>query len=960
MRKRVTLLMAIILMVVMAVFAVACFDSGDNPSGSAGASESTSIDSGVSDSESVDESESISETVSECEHSGGTATCMQRAVCVKCGKEYGDYAAHVYGDWQHDEEKHWKGCITEGCTSKSEEGEHAGGEANCKDKAICSACGEGYGKLNAENHASTETKFVSNGNGTHNKVHSCCETIIDENIACSGGEATECGKKNVCEACGGEYGEPLSHAWATEWSFDETNHWHACTRVGCTAKTDESAHTGGEATKCEEKNICEVCGGEYGEPLPHAWATEWSSDEAIHWHACTREGCTKKSDEGLHTGGTPTCIAKAVCEICNNEYGDFADHTYGEWQHDNEKHWKECTTEGCTAKSEEGSHNFSLWDKSAADYDYKACECGMVDESQSFDKTVSLINQKISLSQSAYSVVLGGVSDYVSVEKIVLENYEFGTNLETLEIGDDFKADTKMHGKQTLTVTVKGEDEATHEIKVPVTFITAEITDSVEFAELQPKADNKAVYGYYVLNNDISGVSTGVAYSDLDWDDTTGFFGTLDGQGYTITAPSNENQGLFGILRSATIKNLTIKDNWRSGGDATLLARGCFGITMENVNIVYGGGPAMTGCGWLSNAEFSNNKLINVTIDNGSTSFTSVFGNKFRNNAFDNVVIKGTFTELGFTGVKDKEGSVTVKGESVTTAGDVAKIEIKRVTLDGRQDFILDGGVSVIDLGEYNGSEIISATTSTGFDLTSLSSEYVDDAFKATKEKHGEQNVNVTLIYKGETVVVVVPVTVITKYIKTMSELQDAVKHTGSNLYGYYILANDVSVNEEGYVAKNATYAWNSGTGFKGTLDGRGKTITMQGDKSWHGLFGTLNGATVKNLTINNARYNGWAASVFGYTAYNTTFENIKINVSGNTVNKPTDNTKIGVIVGMETGGCSWKDITINVANAQYTLFHTLNKDGKTDKFENVKVIIPGLTQFSDNGQPDGVTVGKA
>lgn len=31
---------------------------------------------------------------------------------------------------------------------------------------------------------------------------------------------------------------------------------------------------------------------------------------------------------GEHTGGTATCIKKAICDVCHQEYGDFAAHNY--------------------------------------------------------------------------------------------------------------------------------------------------------------------------------------------------------------------------------------------------------------------------------------------------------------------------------------------------------------------------------------------------------------------------------------------------------------------------------------------------------------------------------------------------------------------------------------------------------------------------------------------------------
>ena len=59
----------------------------------------------------------------------------------------------------------------------------------------------------------------------------------------------------------------------------------------------------------------------------HSFSEEWSYDAANHWHACTVSGHTDKMDERPHTGGTATCSAKAVCEVCGQAYGGFAAHS---------------------------------------------------------------------------------------------------------------------------------------------------------------------------------------------------------------------------------------------------------------------------------------------------------------------------------------------------------------------------------------------------------------------------------------------------------------------------------------------------------------------------------------------------------------------------------------------------------------------------------------------------------
>ena len=50
----------------------------------------------------------------------------------------------------------------------------------------------------------------------------------------------------------------------------------------------------------------------------------WTAEGDVHYKACRR--CGVHIDEAAHSGGTASCEAKAACEICGNEYGDYADH----------------------------------------------------------------------------------------------------------------------------------------------------------------------------------------------------------------------------------------------------------------------------------------------------------------------------------------------------------------------------------------------------------------------------------------------------------------------------------------------------------------------------------------------------------------------------------------------------------------------------------------------------------
>ena len=132
----------------------------------------------------------------------------------------------------------------------------------------------------------------------------------------SGGTGTfTCITGKICEKCGAEYGV-LGHDWGA-WTpkYDGTNtHTRRCKR--CNAEETGSC-SGGYAT-CDSLGMCNTCGGSYYGG--HAWG-EWSSaGNGTHTRSCTNY--CREVDTANCTGGTATCSAKAVCEVCGGEYGE--------------------------------------------------------------------------------------------------------------------------------------------------------------------------------------------------------------------------------------------------------------------------------------------------------------------------------------------------------------------------------------------------------------------------------------------------------------------------------------------------------------------------------------------------------------------------------------------------------------------------------------------------------------
>ena len=173
---------------------------------------------------------------------------------------------------------------------------HTGGVATCNEKAKCDECGEEYGEFNPENHTSTELVYVANGNGTHKIVHKCCNAVTQAEEVCAGGEAT-CEEKAKCEKCGGEYGELGEHTGGTPTcnqkavcsdcgkeygDFDATNHaseefiytannngTHNKVHKCCNVVAVENEECSGGTATCQSKATCKDCGAEYGDLGAH-------------------------------------------------------------------------------------------------------------------------------------------------------------------------------------------------------------------------------------------------------------------------------------------------------------------------------------------------------------------------------------------------------------------------------------------------------------------------------------------------------------------------------------------------------------------------------------------------------------------------------------------------------------------------------------------------------------------
>ena len=92
-----------------------------------------------------------------------------------------------------------------------------------------------------------------------------------------------------------------------------------CGREGVHYSPSEEHSGGTETPTCTTGKTCALCGAEYG-ILGHDWGAWRPNDDGTHTRSCKRSNCDEAETESC-TGGTATCSAKAVCEVCGGKYG---------------------------------------------------------------------------------------------------------------------------------------------------------------------------------------------------------------------------------------------------------------------------------------------------------------------------------------------------------------------------------------------------------------------------------------------------------------------------------------------------------------------------------------------------------------------------------------------------------------------------------------------------------------
>lgn len=327
-----------------------------------------------------------------CTHTGGTATCTSRAVCTICNSRYGELNPDNHNpasEWTQENGKHYHICQN-GCGTHLDEDNCDGGTATCISKANCSVCGHEYGDYGAHDLTALDYKAptcTETGNNQYWECSVCNKLFSDKD----GTKSTSIQEVTIA-ATGHSWGNPVwkwaddgKSATVTFTCANDSDHTQTvdaaitsevkaaatCTESGTTTykasvtlngteyndtkeiadiaptghslqKTDKVAATCTTAGK-EAYYTCETCGkhfsdesgqdqitdlDQYGviDPTGHSWS-EWTRNGS-DTHSRTCSVCQASETKNC-SGGTATCVDKAVCEICESEYGtvDADNHT---------------------------------------------------------------------------------------------------------------------------------------------------------------------------------------------------------------------------------------------------------------------------------------------------------------------------------------------------------------------------------------------------------------------------------------------------------------------------------------------------------------------------------------------------------------------------------------------------------------------------------------------------------
>ncbi len=251
--------------------------------------------------------ETFSDVGSALGHTGGTATCAARAVCVICDKPYGSTLPHT-----------------------------PDGKLSCTVAEHCTACGTQIRAALGHDHTDTVTPPTCTESGYTTHVCARCHAqSVDAYTDPTGhtpGAAATCTAPQDCTVCAAKLADALGHDHKATVTTPPTcaepgTTTHTCTRCADAYTTDIAplGHTPGAEATCTAPQICTVCQAVLAAKTGHTYNTSVVSPTCVAGgytiHTCVdceAAYVDAHTDPNGHTPGrAATCTTPQFCTACD-------------------------------------------------------------------------------------------------------------------------------------------------------------------------------------------------------------------------------------------------------------------------------------------------------------------------------------------------------------------------------------------------------------------------------------------------------------------------------------------------------------------------------------------------------------------------------------------------------------------------------------------------------------------
>ena len=211
--------------------------------------------------------------------------------CQRCGKTLEDL---------RDELKAAGFEINEKWYELSRKTAHTGGTATCTEKAVCDECGDGYGELGAHRYDAVVTAPTCTQNGYTKHTCSSCKDSYTDNETVKTGHIIKYG---VCEKCNMRFSNPFYDVNGTDWFYSAVM-WAYYNTPQVTNGKDES-HFAPKAS-CTRAQVVTFLWRAAGRPAPSGSVQQFSDVPKTNSYAYCYDAILWAVENGITKGTDAT------------------------------------------------------------------------------------------------------------------------------------------------------------------------------------------------------------------------------------------------------------------------------------------------------------------------------------------------------------------------------------------------------------------------------------------------------------------------------------------------------------------------------------------------------------------------------------------------------------------------------------------------------------------------------